>query len=136
MLIEYLLEYDTGGDPITGVKWSRRTTAKVALALGDFGITVSANTVARLLPRMGYASASTTSNSPPTPVPIATTAAANDCTRALAARDGARWLRCRRDVHFLYVLQPVERFRLKGELPLEMSAILTFVRPDVVAALQ
>jgi Rhodopirellula transposase DDE domain len=49
------LEYDTGGDPITGVKWSRRTTAKVALALGDFGITVSSNTVARLLHRMGYA---------------------------------------------------------------------------------
>lgn len=49
------MEYDTGGDPITGVKWSRRTTAKVALALGDFGITVSSNTVARLLHRMGYA---------------------------------------------------------------------------------
>ena len=53
-LIEYLLEYDTGGDPITGVKWSRRTTAKVATALGDFGIAVSANTVARLLEQMGY----------------------------------------------------------------------------------
>lgn len=53
-LIEYLLEDDTGGDPITGVKWSRRTTAKVAMALGDFGIAVSANTVARLLEHMGY----------------------------------------------------------------------------------
>jgi hypothetical protein len=49
------LEYDTGGDPVTGVKWSRRTTAKVAMALGDFGISVSANTVARLLAQMGYA---------------------------------------------------------------------------------
>lgn len=49
------MEYDTGGDPITGVKWSRRTTAKVAMALGDFGISVSANTVARLLDQMGYA---------------------------------------------------------------------------------
>lgn len=37
------------------MKWSRRTTAKVALALGDFGISVSANTVARLLDQMGYA---------------------------------------------------------------------------------
>lgn len=37
------------------MKWSRRTTAKVATALGDFGITVSANTVARLLDQMGYA---------------------------------------------------------------------------------
>lgn len=53
-LIAWLLEYDTAGDPITGVKWSRRTTAKVALALGDFGIHVSANTVARLLHTMGY----------------------------------------------------------------------------------
>jgi DDE family transposase len=53
-VIEFLLEYDTAGDPITGVKWSRRTTAKVALALGDFGIDVSANTVARLLHTMGY----------------------------------------------------------------------------------
>jgi hypothetical protein len=49
-----LLEYDTAGDPITGVKWSRRTTTKVAMALGDFGIHVSANTVARLLHTMGY----------------------------------------------------------------------------------
>jgi len=53
-LIEFLLEYDTAGDPITGLKWSRRTTAKVAMALGDFGIHVSANTVARLLQTMGY----------------------------------------------------------------------------------
>ena len=53
-LIELLLQYDTAGDPITGVKWSRRTTAKVALALGGFGITVSAKTVGRLLHRMGY----------------------------------------------------------------------------------
>jgi hypothetical protein len=35
------------------VKWSRRTTAKVAMALGDFGVSVSAYTVARLLDQMG-----------------------------------------------------------------------------------
>jgi len=44
-LIEFLLENDTAGDPITGLKWSRRTTAKVAMALGDFGVIVSPNTV-------------------------------------------------------------------------------------------
>jgi len=49
------LEYDTAGDPITGVRWSRRTTAKVAVALCDFGIAVSPNTVGRLLRQMGYA---------------------------------------------------------------------------------
>jgi len=53
-LIEFLLDHDTAGDPITGMKWSRRTTAKIAMALGDFGIAVSPNTVARLLHRMGY----------------------------------------------------------------------------------
>ena len=53
-MIEFLLEYDTAGDPITGLKWSRRTTEKIALALGDFGIIVSPNTVARLLHQMGY----------------------------------------------------------------------------------
>src|SRR5438105_4225941 len=53
-LIEFLLEYDTAGDPITGLKWSRRTTDKIALALADFGVTVSPNTVARLLHKMGY----------------------------------------------------------------------------------
>lgn len=49
------MDYDTAGDPITGVRWSRRTTAKVAVALGDFGIAVSPNTVGRLLRQMGYA---------------------------------------------------------------------------------
>ena len=53
-LIEFLLEYDTAGDPITGLKWSRRTTDKIAMALGDFGVSVSPNTVARLLHQMGY----------------------------------------------------------------------------------
>ena len=53
-LIEFLLEYDTAGDPITGLKWSRRTTEKIAMALGDFGVNVSPNTVARLLHQMGY----------------------------------------------------------------------------------
>ncbi len=32
-LIEFVLEYDTAGDPITGLKWSRRTTEKIAMAL-------------------------------------------------------------------------------------------------------
>ena len=36
------------------MKWSRRTTEKIAFALSDFGIHISANTVARLLRQMGY----------------------------------------------------------------------------------
>jgi len=49
-----LLEHDTGGDPMTGLKWSRRTTEKVAVLLADLRIFVSSNTVARLLHQMGY----------------------------------------------------------------------------------
>ena len=33
---------------------SRRTTEKIAMALGDFGVSVSPNTVAWLLHQMGY----------------------------------------------------------------------------------
>ena len=53
-LIEFPLDHDTAGDPITGLKRSRRTTAKIAMALSDFGIAVSPNTIARLLHQMGY----------------------------------------------------------------------------------
>ena len=53
-MIELLLDYDTAGDPITGLKWTRRTTSKIATLLVDSGIEVSSNTVARLLHQMGY----------------------------------------------------------------------------------
>lgn len=48
------MRYDTGGDPMTGLKWSRRTTEKIARELESFGIQVSRGTVARLLREMGY----------------------------------------------------------------------------------
>ena len=49
-----MLEHDTAADPITGLKWSRRTTENIADALSEYGIAVSANTVARLLHDMDY----------------------------------------------------------------------------------
>jgi len=39
---------------MTGLRWSRRTTTRIAVELLTFGIAVSANTVARLLHQMGY----------------------------------------------------------------------------------
>jgi hypothetical protein len=48
------MKHDTAGDPITGLKWTRRTTAKVAAELRTVGIEVSAKTVARLLKQMGF----------------------------------------------------------------------------------
>ena len=48
------MKHDTAGDPITGLKWTRRTTAKVAAELQSAGIDVSARTVARLLDEMDF----------------------------------------------------------------------------------
>jgi hypothetical protein len=48
------MEHDTAGDPVTGLKWTRRTTAKIAAELRTVGIGVSDRTVARLLKAMGF----------------------------------------------------------------------------------
>ena len=52
--IERLLEHDTAGDPISGLKWTRKTTAKIAAQLGRLAIRVSARTVARLLHKLRF----------------------------------------------------------------------------------
>jgi len=52
--IEDLLQEDVAGDPISGLRWTRKTTRKIADELGRLGIEVSANTVARLLEEMGF----------------------------------------------------------------------------------
>lgn len=48
------MKHDTAGDPMTRLKWTRKTTRKIALALADLRIQISAGTVARLLKEMGY----------------------------------------------------------------------------------
>jgi hypothetical protein len=45
---------DVAGDPVTGVKWTRRTTEKIAAELRSMDIDVSARTVSRLLKGLGY----------------------------------------------------------------------------------
>lgn len=45
---------DTAGDPITGLRWTRKTTENIASELRTLGIMVSARTVAKLLGQMGY----------------------------------------------------------------------------------
>ena len=49
-----LMEHDTAGDPVSGVKWTRRTTEKLAAELSSAGIVVCPNTVAKLLKGLGY----------------------------------------------------------------------------------
>lgn len=48
------MRHDTAGDPITGLKWTHRTTEKLAFELGTLGIRISPKTVGRLLKQMGY----------------------------------------------------------------------------------
>jgi len=49
------LEQDTAGDPITGLKWTHKTTEKIAQQLQFVGIQVGRSTVARLLDDLDYA---------------------------------------------------------------------------------
>jgi len=48
------MKHETAGDPMTGLKWTRKTTEKIAAELQSAGIDVCARTVARLLRRLGY----------------------------------------------------------------------------------
>jgi len=48
------MKHDTAGDPITGLKWTRKTTEKIANQLHLFGINVCPNTVGKLLKQLGY----------------------------------------------------------------------------------
>ena len=48
------MAHETAGDPVSGLKWTHRTTAKLADELRELGIHVGPRTVARLLKTMGY----------------------------------------------------------------------------------
>ena len=49
-----LLKHDKAGDPMHGLKWTRKTTRKIAEVLRRLGIHISAKTVGRLLRKMGF----------------------------------------------------------------------------------
>jgi hypothetical protein len=48
------MEHETAGDPISGLKWTRKTTKKVAQQLAKLGIKVSSKTVGRILKKLDY----------------------------------------------------------------------------------
>jgi len=52
--IAELVKHETAGDPMTGLKWMHKTTAKIAKELRTLGVDISPNTVTRLLKQMGY----------------------------------------------------------------------------------
>ena len=57
--IEELMKYETAGDPISGLKWTRKTTEKIAYDLESIGIKVSPNTAGKLLKIVKYCVSST-----------------------------------------------------------------------------
>jgi hypothetical protein len=48
------MEHETAGDPVSGCKWTRKTTAKIAQQLKRVGIRLSPKTVGRLLKQMKF----------------------------------------------------------------------------------
>ena len=48
------MEDETAGDPMSGVKWTRRTTKKISEQLRTIGVNVSRNTVGRLLKKLDF----------------------------------------------------------------------------------
>jgi len=48
------MEHHTAGDPITGLKWTRKTTLKISQELRRAGLDVSPKTVARLLKELKF----------------------------------------------------------------------------------
>ena len=52
--IEAALQHDVAGDPITGIRWTHRTTENIAAELAGLGIQVCPRTVARILKELDY----------------------------------------------------------------------------------
>lgn len=52
--IEQLMEYETAGDPISGLKWTRKTTEKISAELVSIDIIVSKTTVGKILKKLGF----------------------------------------------------------------------------------
>ncbi len=53
-MLEELIEDATAGDPVTGLKWTRKTSRKLSRALKRRGYRVGSDTVRRLLQQGGY----------------------------------------------------------------------------------
>ncbi|MBT8370991.1 MAG: hypothetical protein KJO34_08520, partial [Deltaproteobacteria bacterium] len=48
------MKYETAGDPMSGLKWTRKTTQKIADALERIDIKVSKTTVGKILKNLDF----------------------------------------------------------------------------------
>ena len=93
--IEQLMEYETAGDPMTGLKWTRKTTAKIANELKALGLNVGRSTVGDLLKKMDFS------------------LKVNHKNKALGANKTPK-ARAQRDQQFKYIKTVREQFADKG----------------------
>jgi hypothetical protein len=94
--LQDIMKYETAGDPKTGLKWTRKATRKIARALQQEGIMVSAKSVARILKKMGYS------------------LRANRKKLALSG-NGSKHERKQRDLQFRHIRSSRESFASQGE---------------------
>ena len=48
------MKYETAGDPMSGLKWTRKTTEKISQELASINIKVSRTTVGKILKKLGF----------------------------------------------------------------------------------
>ena len=48
------MKYETAGDPMSSLKWTRKTTQKIADALDSIDIKVSKTTIGKILKNLGF----------------------------------------------------------------------------------
>ncbi len=48
------MEYETAGDPMSELKWTRKTTEKISIQLQSVGISISSPTVGKILKKLGF----------------------------------------------------------------------------------
>lgn len=48
------MEPETAGDPMSGLKWTRKTADKIAKQIGSAGISISSTTVGKILRQLGF----------------------------------------------------------------------------------
>jgi hypothetical protein len=90
------MKYETAGDPMTGLKWTRKATRKIADELKSEGIMVSDKWVGRMLKELGYS------------------LQANRKRIALSG-NGSRQRRAERDLQFRHICRMRERFARRQE---------------------
>lgn len=90
------MKYETAGDPMTGLKWTRKATRKIAAELTREGIMVSDKWVACILKELGYS------------------LQANRKKIALSG-NGSRQRRAERDLQFRHICRLRERFAHRQE---------------------